>query len=93
MEAVGGPPAYGIGTVRSPIPEVGGMVTLHGPSGFSISVPTGKGGAFSVDAPAARYTVTGSSAGNHVGDDCAASSPIEVTADTTINVMVTCEIP
>ena len=92
MEGVGGPPMYGIGTVRSPIAGVGGRVTLHGPSGLSISVPTGNGKS-SVHAPAGRYRVTGSSAGNQVGDDCAASNPVEITAGSATTVIVTCEIP
>lgn len=92
-EGVGGPPMYGIGTVRPPMPEVGATITLHGPSGLSLSVQTGKGGAFSVDAPAGRYTVTGRSDGNVVFDDCAASNPIQVIAGTTTTVTVTCNIP
>jgi hypothetical protein len=72
---------------------VGATITLHGPSGLSISVQTGKGGAFAVDAPAGRYTVTGRSDGNVVFNDCGASNPINVTAGATTAVTVTCDIP
>jgi hypothetical protein len=76
----------------SPRP-VGGTVTLDGPGGYSISVPVGSAGTFSVRVPSGTYTVMGSVTGNHLGDDCSASAPITVAAGLTTTVTVGCATP
>jgi hypothetical protein len=85
LEAVGGPAP---GTPR----PLSGAVTLRDSAGAVFTGTAGSDGMFSVRVPIGSYTITGRSPLYSSGNvDCQSIAPVTVTADATIQVLVTCQ--